>query len=88
MTSDDVLAYMASQPKSERASGLQSESLMLSAWLRMRSDRRFYDEIVLRHGLDLCQEIIPGKHDLAIDHAWYLCVEAAFKKQDIHPDER
>lgn len=32
-------------------------------------------------------ENVPGKHDLAIDQAWYLCVEAAFKKQDIRPRE-
>ena len=81
MTADDVLAYMASLPKADRASGLQSDSLIQQAWLLLRNDGNFYEEIVVRHRLNECQNLSESKYDLAVEQAGYLCVEAVFKKR-------
>jgi len=79
MTSDDVLAHMASLPRNERACGLQSDSLFLAAWLKLRTDKQFYHEVVVSHGLHNCEDTDTPEFKSAIDYAWYLCVEATAK---------
>lgn len=78
MTSDGVLAYMASRPKKNRPTELRSDARMLAAWLRMRHDKAFCDDVLIRHGLHLCREIDESNptHDHAIGNAWGHSVQA------------
>ena len=78
MTSDDVLAYMASRPKKNRPTELRSEARMLAAWLRMRLNEAFHDDVIIRHGLNRCHKIDETNltHDHAIGNAWGHCVRA------------
>lgn len=47
MQADDVLAVLASRPKRERPTELRSDSAMLSAWLRLRKDRDFIQDVLV-----------------------------------------
>lgn len=74
MTSDDVLAYLANRPKKERPVALRSDAAMLRAWILLRSEKPFRDDVVCRHGLHSCFKIIEPEHDHAIANAWSHCV--------------
>jgi hypothetical protein len=75
MTADDVLAYLASRPNWDRPREMRHDAAMLRCWKRLRTDREFYADVVMRHGLDSQQYIIGNKHRHAIGNAWGHCVQ-------------
>lgn len=70
MTSDDVLAWMAMQPNRTRPVVARSHSAMLKAWLLLRKDRCFRDDVIGRHGLTHRLYLNPVDDDHAIGNAW------------------
>lgn len=76
MTTDDVLAYLASKPKKHRPSELRSDARMLSVWLRMRNDADFFDDVIVRHRLENVIELDESDpvHEHAISNAWGHCM--------------
>lgn len=76
MISDDILAYLASKPKRERPTMLKLDALMLKAWLRLREDKTFLDDVIIRHGLHNSSGISEASptHNHAIANAWSHCV--------------
>lgn len=70
MKSDDVLAWLASQPKKTRPTVAKSDSAMLRAWLKLRSDKYFREDIIERHGLTHRLYLNPADDDHAIGNAW------------------
>lgn len=79
MTTDDFLAYMASKPKKERPTLAKKDSSMLKAWLILRKDKKFFEDVIYRHGLHSCDKIDEEKHDHAIGNAWSHIVEVLIK---------
>jgi hypothetical protein len=82
MTSDDVLAYLASKPKKERPTELRSDAKMLAVWLRMRSDKAFYNDVIVRHGLISKFVIDENKpsHEHAVSNAWGHCMQVLIQE--------
>ena len=82
MLSDDVLAYLAAKPKKERPTELRSDAKMLAAWLRLRNNKEFLNDVVCRHGLHACFAIDESDlaHEHAIGNAWAHCVQALIQK--------
>lgn len=76
MTADDVLAYLAAMPKRDRPIAARTDAAMLRAWLALRSDKSFRDDILCRHGLHSCYAIVPDEHEHAIANAWSHVVQA------------
>lgn len=83
MTVDDIFAYLASKPKRERPTELRSDANMLSAWLRLRTDKAFRDDILCRHGLHSLANIdeTDPTHEHAIANAWSHCVQVLIKQR-------
>ena len=79
MTADDFLAYMASKPKKERPILAKKDSFMLKAWLILRNDKFFLEDVICRHGLRTCDKIDENKHDHAIGNAWSHIVRVLLK---------
>jgi hypothetical protein len=80
MTSDDVLAYLASRPKKERPVVLRSDAAMLRAWLLLRHEKPFRDDVLCRHGLHSYAKIIETDHEHAIANAWSHCIRVLVKE--------
>lgn len=81
MTADDVLAYLASQPKSKRPTELRSDATMLRAWLLMRDDEAFWLDVIFRHCLTTQSSFDPSDSmdEHAISNAWGHCVQAVLE---------
>jgi hypothetical protein len=82
MTQDDMLAYLASKPKKNRPAELRSDSRMVYCWLRLRKDRDFLADVILRHNLlDVyaLDESNPT-HEHAISNAWSHCMQVLTEK--------
>lgn len=77
MTTDDVLAYLASKPKRDRPTELRSDARMLAIWLRMRNDKEFEEDFIRRHGLHFFSAIDEtiDAHEHAIGNAWGHCMQ-------------
>ena len=75
MVSDDVLAYLAKTPLRDRPTNLRSAAKMLEAWLRLRDDKAFRDDVLCRHGLHSCYAIDERDpaHEHAVSNAWGHC---------------
>ena len=80
MTTDDILAYLARKPKRERPHELRSDAKMLQAWLLLRDNMWFRQDMLSRHGLrdKRIEDLDESKefHAHAIGNAWGFAVEA------------
>ena len=76
MTSDDVLAYLSLRPKRQRPTMLKLDANMLKAWLLLREDVDFRNDVLIRHGLHNSFAISGSSptHEHAIANAWSHCV--------------
>jgi len=91
MTSDDMLSYLASQPKRKRPHELKSDVKMLWVWQTLRNNKEFYDDVILRHGLEKLDLPRLNPWDVnqehAISNAWGHCmqhfVEEYFKENEV-----
>jgi hypothetical protein len=81
MTSDDILAYLAAKPKRERPTMLKLDAIMLKAWLSLREDIDFRNDVIIRHGLHNSFGISESSptHEHAIANAWSHCVRVVSK---------
>lgn len=68
ITSDDVLAWMASRPKRERPVSIRSDSAMLRVWLMLRENRAFRDDVIYRHDCETLSKFERTEH--AVGNAW------------------
>ncbi len=70
-------AYLAQKPKCDRPIELRSDVKMLTAWLRLRNNKTFRDDVMCRHGLHVCYAIDEQDpaHEHAIANAWSHCVQ-------------
>ena len=90
MNSDDMLSYLAAQPKKHRPTELRSDVKMLKIWQLLRRDKEFYEDVIRRHGLssinssDLdCSNTV---HEHAISNAWGHCMQVLVEHDISCPD--
>lgn len=83
MPVDDILAYMTSKPKRERPHELRSDSKMLKAWLLLRKDVDFRNDVLCRHGLNKRSILLESDpvHEHAISNAWGHAVQVAIESK-------
>ena len=79
MTSDDMLAYLANTRPCHRPTELRGDKKMLLAWLAMRNHKEFFQDVILRHGLDkigpAALNRLDPMHEHAISNAWGHCMQ-------------
>lgn len=79
MTNDDMLCYLADHRPKDRPTEMRSDKVMLIAWIKMRNDKEFYEDVILRHGLHKIQRCDLDKadavHEHAISNAWGHCMQ-------------
>lgn len=79
MTADDVLATIASLPKSDKPPALRSDSVMLKVWQVLRRCRNFQYDIIVRHNLQNvpAADLQKPEHEHAWGNAIGMCVKQA-----------
>jgi hypothetical protein len=70
MSPDDLLAYLAAKPKKEKPTLAKSDKSMLKAWIYLRNNKYFINDVLCRHGLSSCYQIDEIEHEHAIANAW------------------
>jgi len=86
MTADDMIAYLASQPKRLRPCELRRDTAMLLAWFRCRKSEWFFNDVIQRHGLGSVSvgdlESHKRGHEHAVSNAWRHLVESITSGKD------